>query len=450
MCQILVGTGAKIAEFASNVDALLSVFKYNSDGLGAMYRNRKGLRIVKALPKSFADAQKFFATLPDDDRNVVVHARLATHGTVNTDNCHPYDVVKGKLAMVHNGVLASGNAADKTKSDTWHFVQDFLAEPCSHATEIVHTQGFINMVGEFIENNRFVFMTEDGRVSIVNKDQGIEYGGLWFANTYAWDPSTFIPTYQRSVVHGYGKYSNWGSEWDKNDWEDYYRARGWTSAGTSSQYAGGTTPTLLTHSSRKRWDHTAFLDAVHAGEVDVVTDFLESHHARAISLLLDTHKARLTRSVSNDGGMTSLSATYEMICVAAMASDSTALIDVAATRASKVAECFCYFLDWEDQVEADEDEDAPTDTYRDCAIYVTREGTKERAVFGYTITSAKDGELLDADSGYADADAALEEAYEWIDSSIIDEDDDVVELGLETVTPEFIAEVQRELDEQNS
>ena len=106
---------------------------------------------------------------------LAVHWRMKTHGHVDLTNCHPYDVVEGKVAMMHNGILHTGNSADPTKSDTWHFIKDFLAEPAAKFPGLVHEKTFLEMCGEYIDSNRFVFMDDEGRLSIVNRDQGIEH-----------------------------------------------------------------------------------------------------------------------------------------------------------------------------------------------------------------------------------------------------------------------------------
>jgi hypothetical protein len=56
---------------------------------------------------------------------------MRTHGDIDLLNCHPYEILNRAehgldLWLMHNGVLATGNRADITKSDTWHYIQDYL------------------------------------------------------------------------------------------------------------------------------------------------------------------------------------------------------------------------------------------------------------------------------------------------------------------------------------
>jgi len=123
--------------------------------------------------------------------------------------------------MMHNGILHTGNAADKSKSDTWHFIKDYIASPVSEHPDLVFNIAFLDMLGDYIGNNRFVFMNGEGRISHVNFDQGVEHDGMWFSNTYAWVPSRLIPSYRST------KYANYKAnpmldddEYDYQDWWD--------------------------------------------------------------------------------------------------------------------------------------------------------------------------------------------------------------------------------------
>jgi hypothetical protein len=218
MCLIITGASAKIRSTLLNTHGMLSdIYTSNPDGIGIMYATTKGLKVIKVLPKSLADATQFISKLPNDERELAIHFRWTTHGHTNMENCHPYDVVKGYVGMMHNGVLHTGNAADKAKSDTWHFIQDYLASPVAEHPALVHNEKFLDLIAEFIGDNRFVFMDGEGKMSHVNKDQGIEHDDLWFSNTYAWRPSRLIPAYQSSYKYA----SRYASAYDY-DYDDNY------------------------------------------------------------------------------------------------------------------------------------------------------------------------------------------------------------------------------------
>lgn len=204
MCLIIAGQAVKIRNALLNTEnMLLDIFRSNPDGIGIMYATKNKLKIVKRLPKSLDEARTFIERMPQDTRQLAIHFRWTTHGDTNLENCHPYTVVPNEVALMHNGVLATGNAADKSKSDTWHFINDYLKESVALAPGIVFDPGYIALVKDFIGiSNRFVFMGSDGRMTIVNKKEGIEHDGLWFSNTYAWRPGVFIANYKSGWNNG--------------------------------------------------------------------------------------------------------------------------------------------------------------------------------------------------------------------------------------------------------
>ena len=213
MCLIIVGKSNQIRSVLLGTLGLISdIYMQNSDGVGAMYHDGTNAVSVKALPKSSASAREFIEALPDDDRELALHWRMRTHGDVNTDNCHPYAVAPSGQ-MMHNGVLAFGNEADPKFSDTWHFCRKYLDNQFG---SYVHQSTYNEMVGKFIgDSNRLVFLTSDGRMSVVNRSTGYEAEELWFSNLYAWDSSLLgfkTRKYRYSGNYDYYYYSTWNSK----------------------------------------------------------------------------------------------------------------------------------------------------------------------------------------------------------------------------------------------
>jgi hypothetical protein len=119
--------------------------------------------------------------------------------------------------MMHNGVLNwVDDRSDKTKSDTWHFIDQYIQPMLERAPDLFMVPAFAEMLGELIGNsNRLVFMDNLGQMQIVNQDTGIEHNGLWFSNTYAWSPDLLIPGYK-------GKTTKWVySRHDEDDLVGY-------------------------------------------------------------------------------------------------------------------------------------------------------------------------------------------------------------------------------------
>ncbi|ETD68110.1 hypothetical protein V757_10565 [Pelistega indica] len=173
-------------------------YSYNPDGAGVMYVEDGRLQVHKVVPTCAEDFIKLFRDHADG-RECAIHLRWRTHGDINNENTHPYEVFgedhkDGALWMMHNGVLATGNAMDTTKSDTWHFIRDYLRPMLEHDRRILFTYQFQEMLGKFIGNNRFTFLDASGQMVTINEEQGVRWGGRWMSNTYAWSAPLHLET----------------------------------------------------------------------------------------------------------------------------------------------------------------------------------------------------------------------------------------------------------------
>ena len=191
MCLLTTSTLDDLKSvFLADNGVLESTFCANPDGLGVMYYHSGELHVQRVLPRSLDEARAFLKALPDGDGPVACHWRMRTHGHIDLENCHPYEVKPG-VYLAHNGILHTGNDADPSKSDTWHFIRRYLAHL---PVDVLHDPAFGEMLGGFIRNNRFAIMSEDGRLTVINRNQGVETHGVWFSNTYAWAPELLLGT----------------------------------------------------------------------------------------------------------------------------------------------------------------------------------------------------------------------------------------------------------------
>lgn len=179
-------------------DEIVDWYSRNQDGYGVMYAENGTLKFVKGIGV-LDDWLKFYDK--HKHRECVFHLRMQTHGDVDLVNCHPYPVFgfEGEgstdfpMLLMHNGILNTGNKADSSKSDTWHYIRDYLRPMLRNNAEFTFTNAFHNVVGSHITSaNRFVFMDALGRVQIVNKSTGVEHRDCWFSNTYAWSAHKFM------------------------------------------------------------------------------------------------------------------------------------------------------------------------------------------------------------------------------------------------------------------
>ena len=111
----------------------------------------------------------------------IIHFRWATHGNKEAANCHPY-MVSDSLAMIHNGVISIDCDIDKTKSDTWHYVQ--------HVVKPLHRENpnfFLAAHHSYLQkkahySSKFAFLRADGAYGIWNEDAGGWDAGHWWSN----------------------------------------------------------------------------------------------------------------------------------------------------------------------------------------------------------------------------------------------------------------------------
>lgn len=170
---------------------LRGVYAHNKDGIGVMYAEDSVITIHKMLPTTFADVVDFM----DEQvagRECAIHFRMQTHGDIDLANCHPYEVLTEAegypLWLMHNGVLHTDNTADKSKSDTWHYINDFLRPMLLNNPEFYKTEAFKILIGDHIgKSNKFALINAEGHVVTVNQSSGVQYNGAWLSNTYAWD-----------------------------------------------------------------------------------------------------------------------------------------------------------------------------------------------------------------------------------------------------------------------
>ena len=290
MCMLITGKSAAVRNKLLSTEGLIeSLYKYNSDGLGVMYATAAKLKVIKKLPDNTAAAKKMIEALPNDEREVAIHWRMRTHGHIDLVNCHPYEI-NASTYMMHNGILATGNKADTSKSDTWHFIKNYLA---SLPVDALHDKGFHDLVGELIENNRFAIMSADGRLSVVNADQGFEKDEVWFSNTYAMDAELVFPEMKRPPKVS----TSFNTRWEMIDSPG---SAGWMPTTTP---AGGwySNPRDMSYDAALSGDDDdeeetyaeladLVCEAVEGYDPYTMAQLLESHPRDTIDIVLDTYK----------------------------------------------------------------------------------------------------------------------------------------------------------------
>jgi len=165
-------------------ELLADFYDYNSDGFGAMYAEAGKLVIIKTLGKPDEIEALYKKELAH--RDCIIHYRMKTHGDIDLDNCHPYRI-NDDIWMAHNGILTMGNPIDKSKSDTWHFIEYIIRPALAADPDLIFDLDYQEYLEQMIgSSNKFAFMHSSGQSVILNKHAGVEHQGAWLSNTYAW------------------------------------------------------------------------------------------------------------------------------------------------------------------------------------------------------------------------------------------------------------------------
>ena len=223
MCLLFV----KPADAKLTEEQVADFHTRNSDGYGVMYAKDGMLHTNKELG-SKKDWVKFFMDMQALDLDMAFHLRMKTHGHIDLTNCHPYPVFGFEgadtvmpVALMHNGVLRQGNSGDITKSDTWHYIRNYIRKLAKNDPAMIFTKEFAEVIGEHIgSTNKFAMMNHLGQVQVINRKAGVEWNGIWFSNTYAWSPRNdkLYPGADVATGVAFTSYTGfYGNSWKNDD-----------------------------------------------------------------------------------------------------------------------------------------------------------------------------------------------------------------------------------------
>lgn len=137
----------------------------------------------------------------------VWHARLATHGSMSVDNCHPFRVGKDNLTyLAHNGILPVLET-DEVRSDTRIFAEDAL--PAMGGVSVLDNDQVYNVLEDFTSGSKVAILTLNPsakkQMYVLHAEKG------WFDDTGVWWSNDTC-----KAVRGYGfygSYSDYGNTW---------------------------------------------------------------------------------------------------------------------------------------------------------------------------------------------------------------------------------------------
>jgi len=209
--------------------ALYQCWENNPDGAGFVFPNgnggldlRKGFMKWKEFKRAWKRERSSLLKKP-----VVLHFRIATHGTVNPANTHPFWVVPGRCAVAHNGILSGTGAiyGKGEKTDTQIFTEQYLAPLYQELPTCFQSETLMRMLNRACSGSKLAIMQADGKVALINEQDGLWENGIWYSNGG-------YKARALTVFSGYGGFHNpkWrsrGGYYDSRDeeWEKSWRWR---------------------------------------------------------------------------------------------------------------------------------------------------------------------------------------------------------------------------------
>lgn len=177
-----------------------SAIQKNKDGWGVMWFEEGQMKVRRSLKMN--SLPKFLKKIEKYER--VIHLRMATHGTINQQNCHPFQVREG-LYFAHNGVMSEYGTLKDDKSDTVVFNETIIKPMAELYTgeDILGEPWFRHTMEKFAgTSQRFAFMDSLGRVLRVGPWN--QHKGIWLSNSYAWSyPYESNYSTRRNIDHFY-------------------------------------------------------------------------------------------------------------------------------------------------------------------------------------------------------------------------------------------------------
>jgi predicted glutamine amidotransferase len=185
----------------------------NPDGGGFMYFNdakeiviEKSMLYTEMYRKYYDAIEKY-----SDSSPFAVHFRIATHGSVNIDNCHPFRA-SAHTAVMHNGIIPVLMEKKDKRSDTRVFVQEYMSRlPATWLDD----DYLFSMVEQFVGGSKLIIMTNDPKLEsylyILNEKDGHwnEEKTKWYSNR----------SYCNSSSSVFGKYSS-TQQYSLDIWDD--------------------------------------------------------------------------------------------------------------------------------------------------------------------------------------------------------------------------------------
>ena len=201
----------------------------------------------------------------------MVHMRIATHGSVSLNNCHPFEVElsgEGDMYFMHNGIIDNmeKDIEGTDLTDTEGLAKFVFPSMRDGWLDNPHMVDFIET---FIDYSKLVFLTTSPNLSknlyILNDDNGVwSKDGIWYSNyscfAYKKGKSTKV------VGYGFG---------DDDDYAWDYPSGGYSYYHNGIHQEGSKEPSFgewLRDERDRRYDAQEMRNATHQDHIDMLNE----------------------------------------------------------------------------------------------------------------------------------------------------------------------------------
>ena len=244
-----IAIAKKIGSKCPSLDTLHNCWESNPDGAGFAF-NDAGRVVIKKGFMTWGDFKtawlRYSKRYDFDNRGVLIHFRISTHGGTNPQNTHPFPVISDTgmmqksecvcdYAAIHNGVISLTSSQaykEHTVSDTLVFIRDYLSLIAQNKSWFKRRSN-IELIDLLIDAPSSKMAILNGRGEIIYTNGFIEDNGVLYSNQ----------SYKVARVRSTGKkYGSYIPCYDDDFEDDYYgREYGYNGYGTgyNSGYNNG-------------------------------------------------------------------------------------------------------------------------------------------------------------------------------------------------------------------
>ncbi|HVI43429.1 MAG TPA: class II glutamine amidotransferase [Chitinophaga sp.] len=189
MCIAILNTSGVIDESTFRV-----CWDQNPDGGGIAYTDGSNLKVYKEMHSVEKLYTHYLRIRQDNTLPMILHFRIATSGSIDKENCHPFEVHPG-LVMAHNGIIEHVEPTEEI-NDTRLFVDLLKGLP----DDFLDNPAICQLISVFIGYSKLIFLDRYGEFRIINDELGHwdKAHRNWFSNHSYCRPPVNVKEYDRT------------------------------------------------------------------------------------------------------------------------------------------------------------------------------------------------------------------------------------------------------------